>query len=240
MKKIVLIDDNIDGNQLKYGGAFVEEGRYADVLCYVSRLSATDDLSFVNNAACVLMHKTFDDFFDGQFHDDSHKVATLILQMPNMGSTVPFVLFSDGDTADMGDYSPESPNMIYSLSKRAFYGRLETFVTHYKESGLIDLRLLAYGRNFETVMIEQAAKSLFSSLQEYENDDVLPLGRIHPDQQRQMGLIVDMSQPKIGKSYEEIINDLQLNPITVGDFKARINRIIENFQDYGKNYYTWK
>ena len=55
-----------------------------------------------------------------------------------------------------------------------------------------------------------------------------------------MRQIVEIAQPKIGKGYEYIINGLQLSPITVGEFKNRINIIIDNYQDYGKNYYTWK
>ena len=237
MKKIFLIDDNIDGNQQKYGGSFVEEGKYADVMRYISRLSPTDDLGFVNDAACILMHKTLDDFYDGVFHDDSHKVAELIGQTEGMGDSIPFVLFSDGDTADMGVYRQENPNMIYSLSKRAFYSRLENFVVHYKEKGEIELRILAFGRDYEKVMLEKAASAVFARIQDTENDELVPVTKIHCQEMRQ---IVEMAQPKIGKSYEDIINGLQLSPITVGVFKNRINIIIDNYQDYGKNYYTWK
>ena len=237
MKRIYLIDDNIDGNQQKYGSSFVEEGKYADVMNYISRLSATDDLGFVNDAACILMHKTLDDFYDGVFHDDSHKVAGLIRQSDGVGDTIPLVLFSDGDTADMGEYRQENPNMIYSLSKRAFYSRLENFIMHYKTKGQIELKILAYGRDYEKVIIEKAATAVFASLQNIGNDELVPVAKIHGQDMRQ---IVEMAQPKIGKSYEDIINGLQLSPITIGEFKNRINIIIDNYQDYGKNYYTWK
>lgn len=238
MKKIYLIDDNIDGNQQKYGGAFVEEGKFADVICCMSKLSANDDLSFVNDAACILLHKTFDDFYDGVFHDDSHKVVELIRLAEGIGDTIPFVLFSDGDTSDIGEYRWDKPSIIYSLSKRAFYSRLEDFILHYKTTEQIELRILAFGRDYEKIIIEKLAAAVFARLQEVGNDEVVPVTKIHC--QNDMRQIVEMAQPKIGKSYEDIINDLQLNPITVGEFKNRINNIIENFQDYGKNYYTWK
>jgi hypothetical protein len=43
MKKIYLIDDNIDGNRQKYGGGFVDDGTYQDVLIAIDKLSPSDD-----------------------------------------------------------------------------------------------------------------------------------------------------------------------------------------------------
>ena len=73
-------------------------------------------------------------------------------------------------------------------------------------------------------------------LQAFGNDEFVPT-RVHCKDMRQ---IVDLAQPKIGKSYEEIIASLQLDPITIGEFKKRLNLILDNYQNYGKNYYTWE
>ena len=131
MNKIYLIDDNVDGNRQKYGGGFVDDGMCQDVLTAIDKLSPSDDLSFVNNASCVLLHKSLEDYVDGQFHDDSHKVVSILRQIPELGKDIPLVWFSDGDTLDIGDYRG---NTIYSLSKRVFYGRLEPFVIHYQKT----------------------------------------------------------------------------------------------------------
>ena len=235
MKKIYLIDDNVDGNRRKYGAGFVDEGAYHDVIVAIEKLSPKDDLSFLKNASCILLHKSFEDFIDGKFHDDSHIVAKLIIQMPWVGNNIPLVLFSDGDTNDLGVFKDQT---IYSLKKRAFYSRLESFILHYKEANEIDLKILAYdGDNYIKYLANRFVTSLFVSLQDLSNDELLLAQKVHNEYFEQL---VSLSQPSLGKTYREIIVDLTLNPITVGDFRYRINRILENIQDYGKNYFTWK
>lgn len=237
MKKIYLIDDNLDGNRSKYGSSFVDEGKYAEVLCSIDKISASHDLSFIDDAACVLLHKTLNDFYDGKYHEDSQKVATIIGEMPNIGDVIPLAVFSDGFTSDKGDYNPQMPNALYNLSKRAFYNRLESFVVHYKDTGEIDLRILAYGSDFKKVIVEKVATDVFCRLQNIADSDVIDATKVACAEMKQ---IVELAQPAIGKSYNDIINDLQVNDITVGEFKNRINNILDNFQDYGKNYYTWR
>ena len=223
MKKVFLIDDNIDGTRGKYGGSFVDEGEYSEVLHLISRPPVYADIEELKDAACVLIHR-------------SCKGFATINDILEMGTTIPYVIFSDGDTSDMGDYRPENPMVIYSLSKRAFFGRLEGFISHYASTGIIDLRILAFGTDFKKVLLEKSVTAVFSIIQEFGNDEIVPT-KVHCKDMRQ---IVDLAQPKIGKSYEEIITDLQLNPITIGEFKKRINNILDNFQNYGKNYYTWE
>ena len=237
MKKIFLIDDNQDGKRSKYGSAFVDEGRYADLLCPITRISVADDLSFISDAACVLLHETLNDYYDGRFHDDSQKVAAQIEQFPGLGDNIPFVKFSDNYTSDLGDYDSNTPNELFRLSKRAFYNRLESFVVHYRDTGKIDLRILAYGEDFVKILLEKAATTVFGLLHDIDDKDILDAPTIACPEMKQ---IVELSQPALGKNYIEIINDLQMHEISVGEFKNRINNILDNFQDYGKNYYSWK
>lgn len=234
MKEIYLIDDNVDGNRQKYGGSFVDEGKYKDVLVAIDKLSPEDDISYLKKASCIMLHKSLEDFIDGKFHDDSHKVAILVRTLSGVGDSIPLVLFSDGDTNDLGDYSG---NTIFNLSKRAFYGRLESFILHYQDKDEIELRILAYGPNYLSYMANRAATSLFVRLQDLKNEEKLPAIKVHCEEMEQ---VVSLALPFLGKTYKEIIIGLQLEPITVGEFKNRINNIIENIQDYGKNYYTWK
>lgn len=233
-EKIYLIDDNLDGNRQKYGGDFIDEGLYQDVLVVIDKLSISEDLSFIENASCILLHKSFEDFYDGIFHDDSHKVVSVIRKHPDVGNTIPLVLFSDGDTNDFGDYRN---NTIYSLSKRAFYGRLEMFVDLYHKQHNIELNLLAYGPDYVAYLADRISTSLFVRLQDMNDDENLPAPKIHCEDMKQL---VSISQPLIGKSYKEIIIDLQMNPISVKEFKSRINNILESIQEYGKNYFTWE
>ena len=97
---------------------------------------------------------------------------------------------------------------------------------------------MAYdGDNYIKYLANRFVTSLFVSLQDLSNDELLLAQKVHNEYFEQL---VSLSQPSLGKTYREIIVDLTLNPITVGDFRYRINRILENIQDYGKNYFTWK
>lgn len=235
MKKIYLIDDNVDGNRQKYGGGFVDEGTYKDVMVVYDRLSPDDDITFLlDNASCILLHKSLEDYFDGMFHDDSHKVAMQVRKFSKMGDLIPLVLFSDGDTNDLGNYKGQT---IFSLSKRAFYGRLEQFVLHYQKTQELELQILAYGQNYIAYLANRAATSLFVRLQDLHDNEKLPAQKVHCEEMEQLVLL---SQPSIGKTYKEIIIGLMIDPINVQEFKKRINNILESIQDYGKNYFTWE
>jgi len=211
MKKIYLIDDNVDGNRQKYGSGFVDDGLYQDVMVVIDKLSPDNDISFLENASCILLHKSLEDFYNGKFHDDSHKVAMLIRNLPQVGNSIPLALFS--------------------------YGRLESFVLRFQKEHEVELRLLAYGQNYIGHLANRAATTLFVHLQDLQNCDNLPASRVHCEE---MAQLVSLSQPSLGKTYKEIILDLTMNPITVGEFKNRVNNILESIQDYGKNIFTWK
>ena len=234
MKKIFLIDDNEDGNRLKYGADFVDEGTYHDVLMSIDKLSPQNSLDFVKDSACILLHKSFNDFYNGEYHDGSQKVKTMIMNHPLVGRIIPVVFFSDGDTNDLGDYREQA---ILSLSKRAFYGRLEDFVLHYQDTHEIELKILAYGPNYIAYLVDRYATILFSKIQDLQDNEKMPATKVHCEEMEQL---VSLSQPSIGKTYKDIILDLVKNPMTVQEFKNRINNILESIQDYGKNINTWK
>ena len=111
--------------------------------------------------------------------------------MPVLGDVIPFVKFSDGDTSDIGDYKNRT---IYSLSKRAFYGRLEAFVLHYQKTNEIELKILAYGQNYTAYLVDRAVTLLFNHLQEFENDEYLSASKVHCKELEQ---IVTLSQPLV-------------------------------------------
>lgn len=240
MKKLYLIDDNLDGNRLKYGGGFVDDGKYPDVLCTISKLSKDSNLDFIKEAECVMMHETLCDYYDGEYHDESHAAANRIKLFPEIyNEQIPFVVYSDGiktgNTFGKELYNGRITKV--SLNKRTFYSRLEPFVANYVNNKTIDLRILVYGKHFETILIDKAATAMFSKLQEFKDTDYLDAGVLNCDEMRQ---IVEFSQPVLGKNFTTIIADLLKNPITVGEYKNKINNILDSFNDYGKNTYTWQ
>ena len=238
MNKIYLIEDNLDGNRAKYGAGKIDEGYYNDILEIKDKLSKDSDLSFLEDAACVLLHRSYEDFIDGSYHDDSHFVANYIQKMiPALGTTVPFVIFSDGDQSEHGEMREDHPNMIYSLGKKAFYDRLVDFLDNYKKVQVIDLKILAYGANYQTKIVEDGITEVLNLLRDLAPDETVPPLKVNT---KALKSVVEKSLPAIGVTYDELIIGLKFNPLKVSEFKNRLNTILNDFIEYGKNYFTWK
>ena len=66
MKKLVLIDDNIEHQREAYGASFVDNEEYSDCLIHIEKVNSQSDLSFLNDVACVMIHDSLADFIDGK------------------------------------------------------------------------------------------------------------------------------------------------------------------------------
>ena len=69
--------------------------------------------------------------------------------------------------------------------------------------------------------------------------DVLPTSKIS-EPNYLSNIIEKYSQPNLGKSYNEILDYIEDEQITIGEFKQRIDKILISINKYGKNTYTWK
>lgn len=67
--------------------------------------------------------------------------------------------------------------------------------------------------------------------------DVLPVDSKEPHFLEE---IVILSQPAIGMGYNDVLNFIDDEEITIKEFKARIKSILNSVIQYGKNTYTWK
>lgn len=56
MNKIILIDDNKSNQREIYGATFVDNGEFEDCLIHKEELNENSDFSFLDDAACVLLH----------------------------------------------------------------------------------------------------------------------------------------------------------------------------------------
>lgn len=237
-KKIYLIDDNLDGNRARYGAGKIDEGFYDSILVIKDKLCKDDDFGFISDAACVLLHRSLEDYVEGSYRDDSHFATNYIQKMiPELGASIPFAIFSDGDQADNGEMKEGNPNMIYSLGKKAFYGRLVDFLDFYVMESKIELRILAYGKDFGAKLIDDNIKKVFEAIDGLASEENVPPLKVNS---KALKIIVENSQPLIGITYEELIVGLKLNPMKVSDFKTRLNHILSDFIEYGKNYTSWQ
>lgn len=235
MKKIILIDDNSKNQRVSYGASFVDENLYEDVLFHIEKLSSLCDLSFLDDAVCIMMHDSLEDFIDGEFVSSSHKAKERIediIQEKN----IPYVLFSDGH-AISAEWREETPNVVYSIKKSEFYRHLSSFISNYKSTGAVDMRIIAFGKDFMKDLLCQWCLSVISSISALKDFDSIDLSYID---KKKMRLIIENSQPKIGVDFNELMCDIEDGNITAGNLRANMNNIISSVKKYGKNISSWK
>jgi len=162
---IYLIDDNRREQQREYGCNYIANGTYSDVLTVWNRLSEGDDLSTLKTAACILLHDSFPDFNSaGEILQASNKVAEKIKDGARM-EKCPLVLFSNSFTGfEQGEIKQKE---ITGLNKRLFYTNLEDFILHYKTIEEIQLKILAYGKNFKHRELENLHAQISNSIAVY-------------------------------------------------------------------------
>jgi hypothetical protein len=242
---IYLIDDNKDNlRQREFGITFVEEDTFNGYLTSIPQIekrekaSDISHLTFLNNAKCILLHATTEDWDKekGFLSGSTTNVTKIREEIADYGDKIPLVLFSGG----MGEpqYEPEkNPNFISSMRKNLLYERLWDFVEHYKNTDEIELKILVWGKNFLAQEFSELANKLLESLILQDGTDKLNLS-VFSDNQPIFERLISLAFPT--EKIETAIKYLETNQITNSDFCKKINLIKESFVKYGKNIHTWK
>lgn len=242
---IFLIDDNQSNQRFNnYNISFIEEGAYDGYLKSIEKLevgksfSDISHLDFLKTADCILLHSTTEDYDkDKGFLPGSKtnviKIKELISQE---GEKIPLVLFSNS----MGEAEfnfETNPSYISSIKKNLFYERLFDFLNHYKNTGKVELRIIAWGKTFASKEISKLAIEILDSIELKENSEKLKLKDLSKTI-NSFKSFVELALPKY--DINDILNEIEDNPMTIQDFKKRINQTTESFIKYGKNIYSWK
>lgn len=242
---IYLIDDN-QGNQRlsQYNISFVEEDTFKGYLTSIEKIekreqaSDSSHLEFLKDAKCILLHSTTEDWdADKGFLKGSRTNAIKIKEsIAEEGDKIPLVLFSNS----MGEpvYSYENnPNYIREIKKNLLYERLYDFVENYKNTGLIELRILAWGKHFQAKEASKLAAILLETVAFLNGTDKFEITSIS-DRQEVFKAFIEMSLPNANSL--DIMRELEDNPINISEFRNKVNLISESFLKYGKNIYPWK
>ena len=153
---IYLIDDNQNNQRLNnYNITFVDDGVFDGYLSSIEKieignsLSDVSHLEFLKTADCILLHSTTEDYErDKGFIPGSRINALNIVEsISKDGEIIPLVLFSNSMVEVKFDFE-NNPNFIGSIKKNLFYERLFDFIEHYKVTGHVELRIIAWGKNF--------------------------------------------------------------------------------------------
>ena len=235
MKKLLLIDDNSKKQREVYDAAFVDEEEYSDCLSHVERVNSQSDLSFLDDVACVMIHDSLEDYVEGEFKSDSHKAKDRIEEIIQ-SKKLPYVLFSDGHSMT-ADWREDMPNVVFSIKKSEFYRHLKSFLDYYRETGKLDMRVIAFGKDFLRQLMSMWCQAFITKLADTSDDEVIDTSKID---KRSLRLIIENAQPKIGVSFDDVMCDIEDGNITVGCLRNNINNILSSVKKYGKNISSWK
>lgn len=224
---IYLIDDT---NLESVNGLFLLNKEFELAL---SRIETPNDLNEIRNqlysADCIMIHRTF---------ANTNYYKEKMADLTGDGEKIPFVVFSAGDS-EHAIYNEDFPNVIAGIKKSVFYARLYEFLKVFVEKREINLKLIAYGKDFAKIKARDLAKSILRLLTGKEGCitmSELACLTSNPNFKE----FINISNPALGLSYDNLLENLEDNPISIIDFKNRINNIVSSFWKYGKNIYPWK
>jgi len=244
---IYLIDDNQNNQRQKqYNIDFVENRTFKEILTSIERIERheyADDIShleFLKDAKCILLHVTTADwdeekgFLEGSITNVTKIKETIACE----GEKIPLVLFSNkmNEKADY-DYK-KNPDFICEIKKNILYERLYDFLEYYKNADKIELRILAFGKNFQAHTVSCLAKELLGTVASISGKEKFLITNISASSKLPIFReFIEISLPNA--DFKSIIFDLEDNPINVNEFQNKINLITESFLKYGKNIYNW-
>lgn len=221
---LYLIDDS---NLKDFNAEFVLDNKYKTNLTVIRNNRQFDDISEkLSKASCIMVHRTF---------CNSTFVKEKCAEISHDGDIIPLVIFSAGDSENA--VVNMSSDSIVGLKKSVFYSRLKLFIDKYIQDGIVNLKLIAYGKDYLKVEIRDLSKSIFSIIS--GEDGVLTLDYL-PKIAKHLKKIVTLSSPKIGICYDDLMEQLEDKPISIARFRNNINNIVISFEQYGKNIYSWK
>lgn len=235
MKKIVLIDDNSKNQRGVYDAVFVDEGEYSDLLFHVEQVNSHSDLSFLNEASCVMVHDSLEDYIDGEFKPDSHKAKDRIEEIIQ-SKNLPYVLFSDGHSMT-ADWREDMPNVVFSIKKSEFYRHLKYFLDQYRITEKIDLKLIAYGKDYLKQLMSMWCQTIISKLADVSDGQVINTSLVD---KRSLRSVIENAQPRIAISFDDVMCDIEDGNMTAGNLRNNINNILSSVIKYGKNISPWK
>ena len=224
---IFLIDDtNLDG----FNVTFLLNSEYKGVLRSIRTADELNSLrSDLISADCIMIHRTF---------ANSSIYKEQMADLTNDGETIPFVVFSAGDS-EHAIFDEKYPKIIGGIKKSLFYSRLPYFLESFKAKREINLKLIAYGKDYIKVRVRALALSVLRVVVAKEGEiGVLELANIASCPEFKD--LISLSQPAIGITYDELLEELEDNPISFEKLKNNINQIVNSFYQYGKNIYLWK
>lgn len=232
---IYLIDDN-QYEQNKLSDIKSETLRIISKIPKRGNYDYLNHLNYLNNANCILLHDGTEDVDNnGNFINGSHtNVLKIKEDICKNGKKIPLVIFSLG-MSEEAEFNPEkTPNCIYAINKKIFYRRLGKFLDKYTQTGQVDLNLIAYGENAELHKLRLLSDEILKKISGLDTHKELSLSNVPIDKLRRY---LEILLPQ--RKYNDILNQIEDEKITIKDYKEKINSFFNSYKNYGKNIYDW-
>jgi len=224
---IVLIDDT---SLESVNATFLLEKKYVNILHIIRTPEELEDYrTNLSSADCILIHRTF---------SGSNIYKEQMTEFTHDGEKIPLVVFSAGDS-EHAVYNENSSHIIDGLKKAIFYARIYAFIESYMYKHSVDLRILAYGKDFNKIKVRSLALSVLRIVEGKQGDmTIQDLANIAacPDFKE----LISISNPELGLTYDELLENLEDKPISFNIFRNKINQIVNSFYQYGRNIYLWQ
>jgi hypothetical protein len=190
----------------------------------------------LETADWIFLHRSF----EAEFEDEYYMIAE---DIADWGKKVPLLIFSDGDMPEPV-INKQTATYIQSFKKSEFYSSLPGLLTSIRATGRTDIRVLltkswsdvtSNGEMQEQPNIYALGKEILMGIRALNQDDEVGS---HIDLER-LKSILDYSQPEIGIQTETILAEVENGVLKVGKIRELINKVIDSYNNYGKNIYTW-
>ena len=227
---IYLIDDNQRNQQQElFKANYLFDGSFDDIIekIYFIRINEINVFkSKLASAKAIFMHNTFEDQdHEGNFIKSSLRIRKMIENDIANEFEIPLVLFSYGMTETIYDFETD-PFQIKAIRKDVFYDNLKPFLNHYKATGEIEFRILAYGNNFKAEIAIRKSDKLFLAL----NDEKFNLNMLNL---KDLEDYFELTNSTI--DFNIFLDFLEDNICTISDFKNIIKTINKSLLRYGRN-----
>ena len=216
--KIFIIDDDDKRQRTKFKPFLDIINVGANDIEWIHRTNQTSTDDITLNAACVCLHTTTRDGIDsnGKRFDFEQLKIKLIEQ------DIPHVLFSNTSnrSTELDD------NLTLSMSSDDFYMNLPDFIDNVKHNNMIDLEVLALGKNYKREKINHQKTILISYFDQFEIDEPLSL-----NENRRISLKADLNifealtQEELFTSV--VFRKLNSDTLTLLYFEQMMNSIIK-------------
>ena len=233
---IFLIDDNrYEQQQRKFNANYLFDGSLETVLTTLYKLKLDEYVGHLEeklqDAAAILLHNTFADADEnGEYLDSSRIVRDYIVEDFVRENDIPIVLFS-GSMSDIRFDDDDIPTSILGMNKEVFYQNLFEFLTHYKETNQLEMKILAYGKQYR---IERILTQYEDILKRLAVKDKGAFFESHFVDLISVKTFYDLTKTNRSKDFEEFWRYLNGRLLTIHDFIQELEKIkIKAIKKYG-------